>query len=282
MAPKKHAASRHRIAVTVGNRGELVGIDAPEQTLDARVSLPEFNKRIFRELRHEFERRMQELIPVTVGEMLVTRRLLDRGPSGRPVACGEDDPASGLARSVAATPLLRNAALIAVVTSRKAASMSGHCVMGLPSLGVAISPPNGASCQSHGRRAIAEIDREVDANLASLQEVDKKSDGSVLAPEKCCRACGYLLAVGIVWPNRTSIGATISGLQNFRPLICFERGAKLRDHHRACRQMRFLCIEDPKESSLFERRHVGSHPKLSASCIRNNIDETIDGVQATE
>jgi hypothetical protein len=51
-----------------------------------------------------------------------------------------------------ATPRAESALLIALVTSRNASSTSGHFVIGLPSLGAASRRPNGASCQSHGRR----------------------------------------------------------------------------------------------------------------------------------
>ena len=49
--------------------------------------------------------------------------------------------------------------------------------------------------------------------------------------------------------------ATFLNLQNFRPLIGFECGAKLRDHLLARGQMRFLCIQNPKDGIPLQRRH---------------------------
>jgi hypothetical protein len=73
-----------------------------------------------------------------------------------------------------------------------------------------------------------------------------------------------------------------NGVDGFRPLICFECGAKLCNHRLACREMRFFYIEHSEKGLLLEGCNIRSPSKLGAGSIGNNIDQTVDGVQAAE
>jgi hypothetical protein len=70
-------------------------------------------------------------------------------------------------------------------------------------------------------------------------------------------------------------------LQDFRPLIGFECGAKLRNHLLARWQMRFLYIQNSKEGIPLERRHRSSTQNIWAGCVGDDIDQTIDCKQTT-
>ena len=74
---------------------------------------------------------------------------------------------------------------------------------------------------------------------------------------------------------------TFLNLQNFRPLIGFECGAKLRNHLLARGQMRFLYIQNPKDGIPLQRRNSSSTLSVCAGCVADDIDQAIDCMQTT-
>jgi hypothetical protein len=76
-------------------------------------------------------------------------------------------------------------------------------------------------------------------------------------------------------------GATFLGLQNFRPLIGFECGAKLRNHLLARWQMRFLYIQNSDDGISLQCRYSRSTLSVCAGCVADDIDQTIDCMQTT-